>query len=216
MRRGLVAAGVGALLASGAVLGLAAPASAHNYMISSTPVVNGTLTTLPKDFEITTNDKLLNIGNSNSGFAYRIVGPNGRYYDNGCLVTDGPSMTTKAALGPSGVYTIRWQIISADGHTVSDSYTFTWKAPAGFTPAASSKTPPVCATSSGSGSSASAGAPSGDAASSSSSSSSSSDVIWIGAGVLILVALGVTVALLLRKPRPARDPDANDDDADLD
>ncbi|MFJ3384176.1 MULTISPECIES: copper resistance protein CopC [unclassified Curtobacterium] len=188
-------------IAGGAVLGLAGPASAHNYMIASTPKVDGTLTSLPDAFEITTNDKLLDIGGSGSGFAYRIVGPDKRYYEDGCVDIDGPSMTTKAALGASGEYEIEWQIVSADGHTVSDEYAFTWKAPAGFTPAKGSATPPTCATAgSASSSSATTGTASGD------TDSATSDAIWIGAGGLVVVAAIVAVLLLVRR-RPAEDPD---------
>ncbi len=61
-------------IAGGAVLGLAAPASAHNYLVSSTPQVGGTLTALPDRFDITTNDRLLEIGGSDSGFAFRVLG----------------------------------------------------------------------------------------------------------------------------------------------
>ncbi|WIB12156.1 copper resistance protein CopC [Curtobacterium sp. MCPF17_052] len=130
--------GVGTLaaltLVGGAVLGLVAPASAHNYVVSATPAANSTLTELPKTFAITTNDRLLDIGDTDSGFAFRIVGPDGRYFEDGCVDVEGPTMSTAAALGKSGEYQAEWQIISADGHTVSDSYDFTWKAPAGFTP----------------------------------------------------------------------------------
>ncbi|ROP64482.1 hypothetical protein EDF24_2214 [Curtobacterium sp. PhB130] len=187
-------------IAGGAVLGLAGPASAHNYMIASTPKVDGTLTSLPDAFEITTNDKLLDIGGSGSGFAFRIVGPDKRYYENGCVDIDGPSMTTKAALGASGKYEVEWQIVSADGHTVSDEYAFTWKAPAGFTAAKGSATPPTCATSGSASEAATTGTASGD------TDSSTSDAIWIGAGGLVVVAAIVAVLLLVRR-RPAEDPD---------
>ncbi|WIB78568.1 copper resistance protein CopC [Curtobacterium sp. MCPF17_002] len=195
-------------IAGGAVLGLAGPASAHNYMIASTPKVDGTLTALPKAFEITTNDKLLDIGGSDSGFAYRIVGPDGKYYEDGCLDVDGPSMTTTAALGDSGKYTVEWQIISADGHTVSDEYTFTWDAPAGFTPATGSAKPPVCAADDASGdSSATTGTASGT------TDSASSDALWIGAGGIVLVGVVVAVLLLLRRrPTPATDDEPDQDE----
>ena len=191
-------------IAGGAVLGLAGPASAHNYLVASTPAVNGTLTSLPKTFEITTNDRLLDIGGSDSGFAFRVVGPDGKYYEDGCVDVDGPSMTTPAALGDSGKYTVEWQIISADGHTVSDSYDFTWDAPAGFSPAAGSAEPPTCA-SDGASSSAAAtttGTESGE------SSSTASDALWIGAGGIVVVAAVVAVLLLVRRrPAPASDED---------
>ncbi|MGN8050070.1 copper resistance CopC family protein [Curtobacterium sp. 22159] len=198
-------------IAGGAVLGLAGPASAHNYMVASTPKVDGTLTSLPDRFEITTNDKLLDIGGTDSGFAYRIVGPDGKYYENGCLDVDGPSMTTKAALGESGKYTVEWQIISADGHTVSDEYSFTWKAPAGSTPAKGAAKPPVCATSGGSGNGASASADTTTGTASGDTDSAASDAIWIGAGGIVLVGVVVAVLLLLRR-RPA--PAADDTDED--
>ncbi|WP_144764227.1 copper resistance CopC family protein [Curtobacterium sp. 9128] len=192
-------------IAGGAVLGLAGPASAHNYMIASTPKVDGTLTSLPKAFEITTNDKLLDIGGTGSGFAYRIVGPDKRYYEDGCVAIDGPSMTTKAALGASGRYEVEWQIVSADGHTVSDEYAFTWKAPAGFSPAKGSATPPTCAAA---GSSSSPDATTGTA--SGGGDSTASDALFIGAGGLVLVAAVVAVLLLVRR-RPAPSPDPEDD-----
>ncbi|WFR68513.1 copper resistance protein CopC [Curtobacterium flaccumfaciens] len=207
----LVAGSAAALaVAGGAVLGLAGPASAHNYMIASSPKVDGTLTELPRSFEITTNDKLLDIGGSGSGFAYRIVGPDGKYYEDGCLDVDGPSMTTKAALGESGKYTVEWQIVSADGHTVSDEYTFTWDAPAGFAPAKGSAKPPACPTA-GSSASTDAGADTTGTAAGG-TDSATSDALWIGAGGVVLVGVVVAVLLLLRRrPVPASDDDAADD-----
>lgn len=198
----MAASATALLIAGGAVLGLAGPASAHNYLVASTPKVDGTLTSLPKAFEITTNDKLLDIGGTASGFAFRIVGPDDRYYEDGCVAIDGPSMTTTAALGASGKYRVEWQIVSADGHTVSDEYSFTWKAPAGSTPAAGSAKPPACA-SARSSSDATTGTASGT------KDSSASDALFIGAGGLVLVAAVVAVLLLVRR-RPAPAPDADD------
>ena len=192
-------------IAGGAVLGLAGPADAHNYLIASTPKVDGTLTALPKAFEITTNDKLLDIGGSGSGFAYRIVGPDEKYYEDGCVDVDGPSMTTTAALGASGKYQVEWQIVSADGHTVSDEYPFTWDAPAGFTPATGSSTPPTCARAGSSSSETTTGTASG------ASDSPATDALWIGAGGLVVVAAIVAVLLLLRRrPSPSPDDDPSD------
>jgi hypothetical protein len=194
-------------IAGGAVLGLAGPADAHNYLIASTPKVDGTLTALPKAFEITTNDKLLDIGGSGSGFAYRIVGPDGRYYEDGCVDIDGPSMTTPAALGASGKYQVEWQIVSADGHTVSDEYPFTWQAPAGFTPAKGSTAPPTCARAGSSSSETTTGTASGEA------DSPATDALWIGAGGIVVVAAIVALLLLLRR-RPSPDDDDDPDAPD--
>lgn len=193
------------LAVGGAVLGLAGPASAHNYLVASTPSVDGTLTALPKSFEITTNDKLLDIGGTGSGFAFRIVGPDGRYHEDGCVAIDGPSMTTAASLGASGRYQVEWQIVSADGHTVSDQYPFTWTAPAGFAAAKGSAKPPACAKSGSAGSDTTTGTASG------SSESSASDALFIGAGGIVVVGAVVAVLLLVRR-RPTPAPDADDTD----
>ncbi|MFZ7088180.1 copper resistance CopC family protein [Curtobacterium sp. RRHDQ10] len=219
-RRGAAAAVVAAL-AGGAVLGLAAPASAHNYMIASTPAVDGTLTALPKSFEITTNDRLLDIDSAtNPGFAFRIKGPDGKYFENGCVAVDGPSMTTTAALGASGRYTAEWQIVSADGHTVSDQYAFTWQAPASFVPSKGATTPPTCATAdtdggAGSGAATTPAESSGASASSTTSGSDGvlGDALWIGGGGIVVIALVVVVLLLLRRPAgEALDDDPDDAD----
>ncbi|MCA5923572.1 copper resistance CopC family protein [Curtobacterium oceanosedimentum] len=192
-------------IAGGAVLGLAGPASAHNYLVSSDPAVGGTLTELPDTFAITTNDRLLDIGDSGSGFAFRVVGPDGEYYEDGCVDVEGPTMSTAAALGASGKYTVEWQIVSADGHTVSDEYPFTWKAPSGFSPATGSAEPPSCATAGDddSGSEATTGTASG------SNESPAADAIWIGAGGVVLIGAVVAVLLLLRR-RPAPQSDDTD------
>lgn len=209
VRAGRLGAGTLAALTlvGGAVFGLAAPASAHNYVIAATPASNSTLTELPKTFAITTNDRLLDIGDTDSGFAFRIVGPDGRYFENGCVDVEGPTMSTAAALGKSGKYQAEWQIISADGHTVSDSYDFTWKAPAGFSPATGTTKPPTCATA-GNGSTAAA---STTGTESGTSASTTSDALWIGAGGLVVVAAVVAVLLLVRR-RPAPAADADDED----
>ncbi|WIE76575.1 copper resistance CopC family protein [Curtobacterium sp. MCSS17_007] len=195
-------------VAGGAVLGLAAPASAHNYLVSSTPAVGGTLTELPDRFDITTNDRLLAIGGSDSGFAFRVIGPDGRYHEDGCVSVDGPSMTTKAALGDSGKYEVEWQIVSADGHTVSDSYDFTWKAPAGFSPDRGTATPATCADGGGTGSTSAPDAAAGDT----DGDSSATDALFIGAGGIVLAGVVVAVLLLLRR-RPAA-PATDDHDED--
>ena len=121
-----------AALAIAGALALAVPAQAHNYLIESTPTAGSTITTLPDRFSVITNAALLDLNANNAGFALQIQDADKRYYGDGCVSVDGPGISTKAVLGAPGVYTITWQVISADGHTVSDRYTFTW-APAAAT-----------------------------------------------------------------------------------
>ncbi len=114
-------------LAIACALAIAVPASAHNYYTSSTPGMNEVLTSLPVEFVVATNDKLLELGDSAGGFFMEVTGPDGLYYGDGCIAVSGASVSMAAAAGPVGKYSLDWQVISADGHTVSGQIPFTWQ-----------------------------------------------------------------------------------------
>jgi methionine-rich copper-binding protein CopC len=139
----------GAILVAASVLGLAAPAFAHNFLVTSTPAAGKTLTTLPSAFTITTNEGLLDLSGHGAGFAFDIEDAHGRFYGDGCVTVTGPSMSIDPIIGAAGKYRVLWQIVSADGHVVSNSYSFTWKPPASFTPAKGASHPQDCGGKSG-------------------------------------------------------------------
>lgn len=139
-RAALIGAAAVALVAMGA----AAPAVAHNYLTASNPVAGETLTELPAEFFVTTNDALLDLGGDGSGFGIEVIDADGLYYGDGCVTVGGSTMSTVPAIGEAGEYTFVYQFVSADGHTVSDEFAFTW-APAGeFEVAEGSATQPDC------------------------------------------------------------------------
>lgn len=200
MRRAL-AAGIALLAACGAVLAVSAPAAAHNYLVQSTPKAGETLTALPEKFTITTNDLLLNIGKG-AGFALQVKDANGLYYGDGCITVEGAGISTPAALGEPGKYEVIWQVISTDGHPVSDEFSFTWE-PSSPDAVVSkgSKTAPDCHGTLGPTSESeatrapkpSASADDGEAAAA---------ALWIGGAVLAVgLAVGATL-LLTGKKKP--------------
>ncbi len=178
-------------LTAAAVLGVAGPASAHNQVIATTPAAGATLTALPAEFSITTNLPMLDINGTGNGFALQIRSAAGKYYGDGCLTIVDATMSEKAAIGPAGDYTVLWQLVSQDGHTVSGSYPFSWDPPAGFTPSRSYSAPQEC----GKVGTASTAAP-GDPDAERSSTAPLGDVLWIG-GALAAVAIAVIVALVV-------------------
>ncbi len=189
---------VAGLVALAALLAAASPAFAHNFYVSSTPSENEVLTTLPDEFVVTTNDNLLDLGGAGGGFIMQVTGPDGLYYGDGCVTVSGPSVSMAAAIGPAGDYTLTWQAISADGHTVSGEIPFQWQPTADAAPSsAGSSAPPVCGTAAGNGGPdvADSPAPLPDAA-----RSSMSDALWIGVGV-VAVAVAVIATLMLLRPR---------------
>jgi len=205
---------VASALAVTGALAFAAPASSHNYYTSSTPAIDAVLTTLPEQFVVTTNDNLLELGDSAGGFFMEVTGPDGLYYGDGCVTVAGASVSMAAAVGPVGKYSLEWQVISADGHTVAGQIPFTWR-PLESTepPAAGRTTPPQCGDVPEPLASETSEAPvtptpteDTDVASDKPASSQdaaaefNNDILWIGGGIGI-VAIAVIAAIILIRPK---------------
>jgi len=175
-------------LSAGVVLLGAAPAQAHSFLVSSVPAEGSTLTELPETFEVRMNEDLLDLVGDGTGFGIRIVDSMGRYYGDGTLTIAGDTLSTPAALGAAGEYTLVYQVVSADGHPVSDEFTFEWAPPAGFTPSEGTDAPP--------GESGQTPEPVVESA----APLDLGPVLWIGGAILaVLIAVGVT--LLVVRPR---------------
>lgn len=197
------AAGVFGLLAVGLAVGFAAPAQAHNYLVSSTPAEGEVLTALPDEFVITTNDELLNLGADAGGFALQVLDADGLYYGDGCVAVDGPSMTATAALGEPGDYLMRWQVVSIDGHTVSGELPFSWAPSDGTASSEGSATAPVCGAATDDPASVPDGSedePIAPAPPADDEPAVSTDILWIGGAILaVAIAAGATMLALGRK-----------------
>ena len=188
-----------------AAVAVASPASAHNQIVSSTPAPDQVLTALPSRFEIDTNGTLLDIGGTGRGFAFEIQDAAGRYYESGCVSIVDANMFTEARLGAPGAYTVIYQLVSSDGHTVSGRIPFTW-APSGtaaVTPGVAS--PPGCH---GAPGPAKPGSSDGGSEAVRDSTVPLADILWIG-GIVVAVALAVIITLVVLTRRR---PDDDDDD----
>jgi copper resistance protein C len=189
------------------ILGVAAPVQAHNFLVSSTPAAGQTLTELPEQFDIVTNEPMLTLDGTAGGFAFQIVDAAGLHYETGCVDVSGATMSMQPRLGAAGTYTATWQVVSADGHSVSDAFTFSWQpsddtevsigladAPACGDPlAAPSSTPSSSATAAPPVTQPGDGAADADPI-------ALSDVLWIGGALLgVGVAVGITILVLSRR-----------------
>lgn len=191
---------LGALLAGAAVFAVAGPAQAHNYVVSTIPASGSVLTQLPEQFSVTTNDNLLNLAGQGNGFVMQIRDAGGAYYGDGCVTVQGATMSAAAALGAPGAYTIAWQLISTDGHTVSDEIPFTWQPDAGQpAPSPSSATPPNCHGAHPAATSAATSPPSVPPAA---STVPLGNVLWIGGAILVVgLAAGTTMLVVTRRTK---------------
>ena len=138
------AALVAVLALASVPLSVAAPASAHSFIVASSPTEGSTVTELPSDFSITANELLLDLNGDGSGFAIQVVDAASTYYGDGCTVVSGSTLSMGATLGKPGDYRMFWQVISADGHVVAGEIPFTWAPPEGTAATPGLAAPPEC------------------------------------------------------------------------
>lgn len=195
---------IGALVAvAGPVLGAPAPALGHNYLVSSTPQADSTLTELPDQFSVTTNEPLLVLGEGSGGFALQVQDEAGAWFGDGCVEVDGSTVSAAAQLGAPGEYTLAWQVVSADGHTVSDQFSFTWAPAEAVAQVTGAPTAPVCGTDAAQ--SERAEAPTADTSPATPTGATTSDSdpsagLWIVGGAIgVILAVGATILALRRR-----------------
>ena len=190
-----------AVVVAAAALGWgAAPASAHNNAVGSSPAADSVVTEQPELFSVTTSGQLLDLGGTGSSAAMIVTGPAGAplFYGDGCATVSGATIETAAQLGPAGQYKVTWQAVSTDGHSISDEFTFDWKPGPGQSLADGAATAPSC----GIEADASTTDATTDAGSSAASDSPLSTVAWIGAALgAVVLAVAVTLLILRQKRR---------------
>lgn len=131
-------------LAGLAVLVPATGASAHDYVLSSSPEQGAVVTTELGEASVTFSDVVLDLSGTGSSNVLEVTDASGRHFEDGCSATAGPVLSTGVALGAAGEYTMTYQAVSADGHTVSDSRSFSYQPPAGVEASAGAAERPVC------------------------------------------------------------------------
>jgi methionine-rich copper-binding protein CopC len=188
-------------LAAGALLAVAAPlsATAHDSLVSSTPEQGQTLTELPAEFSVTAVEPFLTLEDNEAGFALQIVDSAGAYHGDGCVTIDEATLSSVAALGDPGEYTLLWQFVSSDGHPTSGEIAFTWEPSDSHDASVGSAEPPVC--SDGDTDSADP-IDTGDAHAADDvdheAAAPTSDALWIGGAITGALVLGLVVFLIVR------------------
>ena len=139
-------AGIGmiGLLSLALTLTPAVAAAAHDGLIGSSPTPGAEVRAELTRVGLTFSEDFLTIGDSTAPFAVQLKGPDGAFYNVGCVELRGPTISTDVALGESGTYEVLWQVVSSDGHSTSDTYTFTYVRPADVTASTGSSTGVSC------------------------------------------------------------------------
>jgi methionine-rich copper-binding protein CopC len=125
-RRAALGLLAGLVLATvGTAAGAASPALAHDYIVSSSPADNETVTEPIQAVSMTFNNELLNFEGAVA--MVTVTDVDDGHHESGCVTVDGTTVSTDVALGEAGEYTVTWQVTSSDGHPTKNSYTFTWQ-----------------------------------------------------------------------------------------
>lgn len=163
-------------LAALAVLGSTPPVLAHNVLISTDPAKDASLATGPARITLTF-DAPVQGGDINQ---IAVTGPNGTQWAEGKVTIDGNVVSAAVRpLGPAGVYTVGYRILSADGHPVEGQYTFTLTKAGNGTPAQT-----------------------GAATAANPASGSGGVPVWVWiVGAVVLLGIGLTVALRMGRER---------------
>jgi methionine-rich copper-binding protein CopC len=112
-----------ALLAGLAFAGLATPALAHNSLVDSNPKDSVTLDAGPQTVQLTFDQPVQDGEGANT---LAVIGPQGDHWESGAPQVVGNVVSAPVRpLGPAGVYSVNYRILSADGHPVSAGLKFT-------------------------------------------------------------------------------------------
>lgn len=119
LRRTLPALGAAALLALGVSLGTAAPALAHDELVSTEVVMDADAGT-PESLVLTFSDVVLEVGTE-----IHVTGPDGSDATDGAPEHDARDVIQPLAddLAP-GDYDVVWRVVSSDGHPIEGALSF--------------------------------------------------------------------------------------------
>lgn len=186
IRRGWIAG----ILASLMLLVGVAPAGAHADLDSSDPVDGATLASAPRTLTFTFGEDVLEQGNA---ITLTVV-ESGDRLELGPLTVDGEQVSVSwPAASPAGDFRAAYRVVSADGHPIDGSITFTVEqavGETGATPSAVAETPAPVTTSAQAASA--SPATTGD-------DDGSGPLVWIlGLGLALLVGVGAGTWIMRR------------------
>jgi len=175
------------LLAAAAVLVPALPAAAHDELVSTDPAAGATLEALPSQITFTYSADILT---DPGATVIEVSDASGASLADGAPTVSGTEVTQALAGAASGTVTVKWRVVSSDGHPIDGDFAFTVPASAPTptataTPTASAS--PTAAESAAPSASSDAPAPPAE------NTSDASPLPWILLAVLLVIVAGVLV-----------------------
>ncbi len=211
----LVAVGAATLLPA-VGLGGAPGASAHDFLESTNPAADSTVTEALTEVSLTFNEPPL--ADATAAIAIEVHDPSGANIATGGVTIVDSTLSIKAAPTALGTHTVLWQTVSADGHAVSGTFAFDYEgplagagggaaptssaAPGGATTSTASPAPTASAPATPVGG-ASLGTPAPITTPAASAASDTTPFLWIGIGatLAVLVVVGAVAVVVVRRRR---------------
>ena len=95
------------------------PAAAHNALLSTTPADGATVASMPTSVVLH-----FDLPSGRLGTSIAVLGPSGDIAAGDPQLVDGDVRQAVDPGSPAGRYTVNWRVVSADGHPVQGSFSF--------------------------------------------------------------------------------------------
>jgi copper resistance protein C len=105
----------------------ALPVNAHSALVSSVPAADATVVDFPMEVVLNFNEELMIVGDQNPNKVEA-------FDDQGALVSGGTvvkgaSIAAPVGITGNGLFTVKYRVVSKDGHVVEGSYRFNVESP---------------------------------------------------------------------------------------
>ncbi|MFS0733299.1 copper resistance CopC family protein [Microbacterium sp. 1P10UB] len=201
----LLAVAAALLVLTGMVGGVlvAAPASAHDELVSTDPAAGATLDAAPEQLTLTFSGELLADPGATE---VQITDAAGTSLVSGAPAVAGTTVTQAvdtAAASAGGAVTVLWRVVSSDGHPISGELDFTVAAaaPAPSPTASASATAAASPAPSATEGVEAAPAPSATTVDAVGDSEGTPAWPWVVGGIVLVAAVGALVAVLVGRAR---------------
>ena len=105
----------------------ALPAGAHSSLVSSVPAANVTVVDFPMEVVLNFNEDLMIVGDANPN-KVEVFDSQGALVSGGTVVK-GASIAAPVGIVGNGAFSVKYRVVSKDGHVVEGSYAFNVESP---------------------------------------------------------------------------------------
>ncbi|NDH81599.1 MAG: copper resistance protein CopC [Actinobacteria bacterium] len=105
----------------------ALPAGAHSALVSSVPSADATVVDFPMEVVLNFNEELMLVGDQNPN-KVEVFDDQGALVSGGTVVK-GASIAAPVGIVGNGAFSVKYRVVSKDGHVVEGSYRFNVESP---------------------------------------------------------------------------------------